>query len=92
MIKIAVRPSWGSIWAVKLRPSIMRRPNVVGIVRNGATKRVYQCFECGRTISMNAKYRVPKCVQAFIVEHNEECAKRAVLRDLDGSLASLVSL
>ena len=56
----------------------LRRTRMVGIIRNGGVKRVYECCECGCTISMNAKWPVTKRVNEFVAEHESTCGKKLV--------------
>jgi len=51
----------------------LRRPEPVGIVRNGGTKRVYECAFCHGQISMSAEYPVTKRVREFCADHNVRC-------------------
>lgn len=48
----------------------LRRPDPVGIVRNGLIKRIYECAYCGARESMDARWRMPERVRAYRAEHN----------------------
>lgn len=51
----------------------LRRYGVVGIIRNGSSQRVYECCQCGDTVSMCAKWPMPKSVGAWISRHQSVC-------------------
>ena len=55
----------------------LRRPEPVGIVRNGGTKRVYECAFCHCQISMSAQFPVTKRVREFCRDHNARCLAQA---------------
>lgn len=57
----------------------LRRPGIVGIIRNGGVKRVYECCVCGTQHSMDARWPKPKHVLEFIKHHKETCGKQLVL-------------
>ena len=61
-----------STWS-EIRRSLfpaMRRPLPVGIVHNGATRRVYGCAFCGQTVSMSARWPMTARVAAYIRHHS----------------------
>ena len=55
----------------KLNPTA-RRANPVAIEHNGGTARTYGCL-CGGTVSMCAKWPMPKRVREWITRHNATC-------------------
>ena len=61
-----------STWS-EIRRSLfpaMRRPQPVGIVHNGSTRRVYECAFCGQTVSMSARWPMTVRVAEFINGHS----------------------
>ena len=48
------------------------RANPVAIEHNGGTARTYGCL-CGGTVSMCAKWPMPKRVEKWIAQHNATC-------------------
>lgn len=56
----------------------LRRPEPVGIIHNGGTKRVYQCAFCQDRISMATQHPVTKRVRMFCRNHNTQCLAKAM--------------
>jgi hypothetical protein len=51
-----------------------RRVTIVGIIRNGSRKRVYQCGVCRAQISMCTNYPMTVRVADFIRTHEQDCS------------------
>lgn len=81
--------TWAQLWANRLRAPMMRRQAPVGITHSGGVRRIYHCAVCGQERTMCAKWPMPVSLCKWIAEHNTDCARRAVLSTLDGSLAAL---
>lgn len=67
----------------------MRRERPCGIVINSGSRRVYECYCCGASISMCNRYRMPVRVRDFLIEHND-IAHVMVHIEFGGSLAGMV--